>query len=137
MIQIYFLSICLNIAAGMILSASYFSERFPVTAVFREFIFKKTGLRIGLTAALILVGIMKIISVTAGDVIIVGDFLPALALLISGGTLLIEYLTEGDEPVEGFAAKLEDIFVKHESITGIVCLVAAVFHFIFPSVLFL
>ena len=137
MVQFYFLSICLNIVGGLILAAPHFSERFPGISKFREYIFDKPGLRIGLFTSLLLIGVMKIISVSTGDVIIVGDFLPALTLLISGFTMLIEYIYENNESENGFLKKMNSIFVKHASITGIAALVAGCLHFIFPTVLFL
>ena len=137
MIQFYFLSICLNILGGLILAAPHFSERFPGISSLRGYIFDKTGLRIGLTVALLLIGVMKIISVSIGDVIIVGDLLPALTLLFSGFTMLIEYIFENNESESGFLKKMDSIFVKHASITGVAALVAAGLHFIFPAVLFL
>jgi hypothetical protein len=137
MIQFYFLSICLNILGGLVLAAPYFSERFPGIASLRGYIFDKSGLRIGLTIALLLIGVMKIISVSIGDVIIAGDLLPALTLLLSGFTMLIEYIFENNEPESGFLKKMDNIFVKHSSIIGVAALVAAGLHFIFPTVLFL
>ncbi len=137
MIQFYFLSICLNIIGGLVIAAPHFSERFPGITAFRGYIFEKTGLRIGLIAALFLIGIMKIISVYTGDVIIVGDLFPALTLLISGFTMLVEYIFENSESESGFLKKMDGIFVKHASITGISALVAGALHFIFPTVLFL
>ena len=137
MVQFYFLAICLNILGGLVLAAPYFSERFPGISAFRGYIFDKSGLRIGLIAALLLIGIMKIISVSAGDVIIVGDLLPALTLLLSGFTMVIEYIFENNEAENGFLKKMNSIFVKHASITGVAALVAGGLHFIFPTVLFL
>ena len=137
MVQFYFLSICLNIVGGLTLAAPHFSERFPGISSLRGYIFGRLGLRIGLIAALLLVGVMKIISVTIGDIIIVGDLLPALTLLISGFTMLIEYIFENNESESGFLKKMDSIFVKNASITGIAALVAGGLHFIFPTVLFL
>ncbi len=137
MVQFYFLSICLNILGGLVLAAPHFAERFPGISSLRGYIFDKSGLRIGLIAALLLIGVMKIISVSIGDVIIVGDLLPALTLLLSGFTLLVELIFENNESESGFLKKMDSIFVKHASITGIAALVAGSLHFIFPTVLFL
>lgn len=137
MVQFYFLSICLNILGGLVLAAPHFSERFPGISSLREYIFGKTGLRIGLIAALLLIGVIKIITVSPGDIIIVGDLLPALTLLLSGFTLLVEFIFENNESESGFLKKMDSVFVKHASITGIAALVAGGLHFIFPAVLFL
>lgn len=137
MVQFYFLSICLNVLGGLVLAAPHFSERLPGILSLREYIIDKTGLRIGLIAALLLIGVMKIINVSPGDIIIVGDLLPALTLLLSGFTLLVEFIFENNESESGFLKKMDSVFVKHASITGIAALVAGGLHFIFPTVLFL
>ena len=137
MVQFYFLSICLNIIGGLVLAAPHFSERFPGISAFRGYIYSKSGLRIGLVVSLFLIGVMKIISVSTSDVIIVGELLPSLTLLLSGFTLLIEYISENSESESGILKKMDSIFVKHASITGIAALVAGGLHFIFPTVLFL
>jgi len=137
MVQFYFLAVCLNFIGGVVLAASWFQERFPGVLNFRETLFDKKTLRIGLISSLLLVGILKIISVFKGDIIIIGDLLPALALLTSGFTLLIEYLFENNEAEKGFIKKMDSIFVKHSSIVGVASIVAGTLHFIFPGVLFL
>lgn len=137
MVQFYFLAICLNFIGGLVLAAPYFQERFPGIVKLREIIFDKVSLRIGLISALIIIGILKIISVFVGDVIIVGDLLPSLTLLASGFTLLIEYISESNDSEKGFISKMDSIFVKHSSIVGVAAIVAGTLHFIFPGVLFL
>ena len=137
MVQFYFLSISLNILGGLVLAAPHFSERFPGISILRGYFFDKPGLRIGLFVSLFLIGVMKIISVSTGDVIVVGDLLPALTLLFSGFTMLIEYIFENSESESRFLKKMDGIFVKHATITGIAALVAGGLHFIFPTVLFL
>jgi len=139
MVQFYFLAVCFNLFGGLVLAAPQFSDKFPSLPAFREFIYSKKGIRIGLITSLFLVGILKIISVFKGDIIIVGDLLPSLTLIASGLTLLIEYIySDNDElAVKGFLKKMDDIFVKHSSIVGVAAVVAACLHFLFPSVLFL
>ena len=139
MIQFYFLAVCFNLLGGCVLAAPHFSERFPSLPAFREFVYSKNSLRIGLITSLFLVGIFKIISVSQGDIIIVGDILPSLTLLISGLTLLTDYIHRDRDNVEtkGLLKKMDDIFVKHSSIVGVAAVVAACLHFLFPGVLFL
>ena len=137
MVQFYFLAVCLNLVGGFVLAAPYFQERFPGVLSFRETIYDKTAFRIGLISSLLLIGILKIISVFNGDIIIVGDLLPVLMLLISGFTLLIEYISENNEAEKGFIKKMDSIFVKHSSIVGVAAIVSGALHFIFPGVLFL
>jgi len=137
MVQFYFLAVCLNLLGGLVLAAPYFQERFPGILSLREFVFGKKTFRISLISSLLIVGILKIISVFIGDVILVGDLLPSLMLLVSGFTLMVEYLSENNDAEKGFIKKMDSIFVKHSSIVGVAAIVAGTLHFIFPGVLFL
>ena len=137
MVQFYFLAVCLNLLGGLVLAAPYFKERFPGLSGLREFLFDKKSLRISLISSLLVVGVLKIVSVFIGDVIIVGDLLPSLTLLVSGFTLLVEYLSESNEAEKGFIKKMDGVFVQHSSIVGVAAFVAGTLHFIFPGVLFL
>jgi len=137
MVQFYFLAVCFNLLGGLVLAAPYFQERFPGVLGLREAIYGKAVLRIGLVSSLLIAGVLKIISVFNGDIIIIGDLLPVLTLLISGFTLLIEYISESNEVEKGFIKKMDSIFVKHSSIIGVAAIVSGTLHFIFPGVLFL
>lgn len=137
MVQFYFLAVCLNIFGGLVLAAPYFKDRFPGVSGLREFLFEKRSLRIGVISSLVILGILKFVSVYIGDVIIVGDLLPALTLLVSGFTMLVEYISESNDADKGFIKKMDSIFVKHSSIAGVAAIVAGTLHFIFPGVLFL
>ena len=137
MVQFYFLAVCLNLLGGLVLAAPYFQERFPGISRFREFLFEKKALRISLISSLLIVGILKIISVFVGDIIIVGDLLPSLTLLVSGFTLLVEYLSESNDAEKGFIKNMDDLLVKHSSIVGVAAFVAGTLHFILPGILFL
>ncbi len=139
MVQFYFLAVCFNLFAGLVLAAPHFSEKFPSLMGFREFVYSKKGIHIGLIASLFLLGALKIISVYKGDIIIVGDLLPSLTLLASGLTLLTEYMhgDHEDPETKGFLKKMDDIFVKNSSIIGVAAVVSGGLHFLFPGVLFL
>ena len=137
MVQFYFLAVCLNIIGGLVLGASSFKDRIPGLSVFRKFIFDNTTLRVGLISSILIVGILKFVSVFIGDILVVGDLLPALTLLVSGFTLLVEYMSEKNDSDKAIINKMDSIFVKHSSIVGIAAIVAGSLHFIFPGVLFL
>lgn len=137
MVQFYFLAVCLNILGGLVLAAPYLKDRFPQVSALREFFYEKSSLHIGLISSLLLVGILKFISVFMGDVIIVGDLLPAFTLLISGSTMIVEIISKNNDAEKGFIKKMDSFFVKHSSIVGVAAIVAGTLHFIFPGVLFL
>jgi hypothetical protein len=137
MLQFYFLSILLNAVTGLVLM---FADRddidaFPeskVPAIARDETFRLVlGILTGVT------GFFKLLTAVRGDVPIIGDLVPALAGLAGGFTLLYEFYksrsTVDDDSLPPFMQKL----VVSKRYVGVACLMAAAFHFLFPTVLFL
>ena len=85
----------------------------------------------------VFVGIMKLLSVFRNDVPVVGDLLPAIAGCAGGAALLIEYFISSTTQALSLPPLVETVFVDSRKYVGVLCLVAAVLHFIFPQVLFL
>lgn len=166
MAQFYFLSVLMNILAGLILvygldltsSTAHiasvedsFSEvgveepdpdetspkkkRLSVTSDFSGFNGRGFRLVVGIVAAF--TGIIKLFSVYKGDVPVVGDIIPALAGIAGGASLLVEYFASSTEQAFSLPSFLDTLLIKSRRYIGVLCLVAAVLHFIFPKVLFL
>jgi len=137
MYQFYFLSILLNLLVGAVLAHDLLEDRIPALSGFLRDVSERRGFLAGLGAASFIVGFFKLLSVTRGDVPVVGDLFPALAGLLGGGTLIFEYYRDRATVYTPLVTNLSSILVNNRSYWGIAALVAAVLHFIFPSVLFL
>jgi hypothetical protein len=137
MMQLYFLSILVNILAGTALCAEYFTGRFrwfaplgqiaggrPVRAV------------VGVLAAV--VGFLKLLVLSAPhDLPVVGDLLPALAGLAMGASLLVQVLREkADLPGEAIS-RMEKVALAYRVPLGLAGLAVALLHFLLPGALFL
>lgn len=89
MIQFYLVSVILNIVGGYSLcpdaSATRGSSFDGVRAFLRE---RTTRVVVGILAAV--TGAFKLLNAVRGDIPVVGDFLPAMAGLAVGSTLLLE-----------------------------------------------
>ena len=146
MAQFYFLSVLLNILAGLIL---IFGRNLAETASIEDgdedgesaisigsFSLDNSGFRLVVGILCVFVALMKILSVFKGDVPVVGDLLPVLAGLISGASILLEYYVASseDEPLSQTPiAKLID----WRKYIGTGCIAVAVLHFVFPQIIFL
>ena len=153
MLQFYFLSILLNLLAGLIIlygngdsegseqqtaenaaskKRSAFVRAFGNNAFFEDKTFR---LVLGILCAF--VGLMKLVSVVRNDIPVAGDLLPAIAGMLGGTCYIIEYYcaTASQEPNLPFFVKR--VFVEDRKYIGIFCIAAAVLHFIFPDVLLL
>ncbi|HUX50678.1 MAG TPA: hypothetical protein VMW73_07760 [Spirochaetia bacterium] len=137
MYQFYFLSIVLNLLAGIALAYDAIDEKFSLSVFFNRDIFNRQGFRLSLGIATSIVGFFKLLSVTAGNVPVVGDLLPALTGLILGGSLLALYYQERSTVSGPIIQSIDNIFLKNRTVFGILGIITAVLHFLFPSVLFL
>lgn len=85
----------------------------------------------------VFVALMKILSVYAGDIPVVGDLLPALAGVLGGAALLIEYFVSTTSDDSAVPDNVRAIFIDSRKYIGVICIVAGVLHFVFPKVLLL
>ncbi len=81
MVQFYFLAIFVNLIGGIYFANDFFAKKFPKVVKVKEFFENSTSKLIFAIIAGI-TGLFKIISVTAGDVAVIGDLLIAITSLI-------------------------------------------------------
>ena len=135
MVQIFFLSVLLNVIGGSLLASDFLNEKLPSMGwINRSFIeMDNSRLILGILSGII--GVFKILSVGSGDVKIVGDLLPALSGLLVGFGLLIEYYrTRTDVQAD---TSLNTILDNYKHIFGTAAIGVGILHFFFPRVLFL
>ncbi len=167
MLQFYFLSVLMNIMAGLILvyATNFFEEETPASNLnsensseeeFSSDDFVDTGLSSGessfstkgtffddLTFRLVvavlsgLVGLMKLLSTVQNDIPVIGDLIPAFAGFSACAALLLEYYAKKSVTAPVFPSFAETLFVDGRKYIGVFCILAGVLHFIFPRVLFL
>jgi hypothetical protein len=161
MLQFYFLSIMLNLVTGMILvyGKNFIDVKNKKTddkAVedisLKEDATKKNTMktifgsnaffddrtfRLVLGILTLFVGLMKLLSVVHNDVPVVGDLIPALAGLLGGFCLLVEYYCQSAAGELKLPDILQRLFVDDRRYLGYFCIAAAILHFAFPDVLLL
>ncbi len=82
-------------------------------------------------------GFFKLLTAVRGDVPVIGDLVPAFAGLAGGFTLLYEfYKTRSTIEQDNLPPFIQKIITGRRYV-GVACLVAAGFHFLFPTILFL
>jgi len=137
MLQFYFLSILLNLITGFILlfadkddMESFQGIKMPVIA-YDETFRLIVGILCGIT------GFFKLLTAVRGDVPVIGDLVPALAGLAGGFTLLYEFYRTRSSIEEDTLPPFVQKIVSSKRYVGIACIIAAILHFLFPTVLFL
>ncbi|MDR1316470.1 MAG: hypothetical protein LBK13_06310 [Spirochaetales bacterium] len=137
MYQLYFLSIIINLLVGIVLARSVAAGKFPSVGNFLQTVSEAGLFRLVGGIAAVAVGILKLLLVTAGDVLILGDLAPALAGIIAGTILLFEYSREKPLSLPAWLARVADFLIAGKTVWGIVAVAAAVLHFFFNQALFL
>lgn len=141
MVQFYFLSIIANILGGLALSSGFMEERLSSFSGIKQFFESRPTYRVALGIVTVVTGVLKLLSVSKGDVPVVGDLLPALIGLLIGVALLFErYKEKSTLPPESQNATLntvDKLVLRNKSVLGISGMAIGLLHFLIPGVLFL
>lgn len=136
MLQFYFLSILLNFIAGFILYTNKTSqtenESLETKSIFKDKTFK---LIIGILCCF--TALVKLLTSFPGAVPLLGDLIPSIAGILGGGALLIEYYISQSPTETKLNPKIETIFIANKKYLGILCILSAFLHFLFPKVILL
>jgi hypothetical protein len=137
MLQFYLLSIVMNLIAGVMLSAGYLETKLTFLSGLKTLVEGKPTLNLTIGIITFIVGIFKFLSVPRGDVPVVGDLFPALAGLVMGYTLVLDYYKSKSDVTSPFVETSVRLFLANRVPIGIAGIVIALLHFLFPRVLFL
>lgn len=128
MFQIYFLSVLCNISVGLFL---FFEGKITNSMFFGP---KKKISMVILGFASFIIGIVKLFVVCQPDVIFLGDLLPAIAGILGGMCLLMNFSVEYGKNQIRFNPVLQTIFIDWKKLVGIFAFIVGVLHFILPQV---
>ncbi|MFP4066108.1 MAG: hypothetical protein ACLFS5_01245 [Spirochaetaceae bacterium] len=137
MYQIYLLSVLTNVLAGVALSVGGMDEKLHLSSVFNKELMQNDGFRLGLGIVTFVVGFFKLLSVTEGNVPVVGDILPALSGLLIGLILLLQYYRGKSTVSSPFVDTMDNIFGKNSAVFGTIGILIGILHFLLHPVLFL
>ena len=99
MLQFYFLAIFVNLIGGMYFANDFLAKKFPKVVKVKEF-FENGASKMIFAIVAGITGLFLIISVTPGDVAVVGDLLIALTSFVICLYFLKDTITKKAEPAE-------------------------------------
>lgn len=137
MIQIYLLSVLTNLLAGAVLSIDGDEDGRRIASLLNREVLTAPVFRLVLGFTTFLIGFFKFLSVTHGDVPVVGDLIPAFSGVILGMILLVLYYRERADVSSPALDTVDRLFVSNRVMFGTGGVLIAVLHFLFPTVLFL
>ena len=146
MAQFYFLSVLLNILAGLILiygknlvdlKSSDDDSESAQKISFGGLNFDSPGFRLVVGVLCIFVAVMKILSVFRNDIPVIGDLFPVVAGFLSGSSILLEYYIFSSSESGSVPPAVYNVFIESRKYIGIICITAGILHFVFPQVMLL
>lgn len=137
MYQLYFLAVALNVISGIVLAFDKEGEGFSISSIFSEGLISHPAFKVSLGLSTFLVGFLKLIWVFEGDTPVFGDFLPALAGLLAGFTLVLSYYSDRSDVGSEMIDKLESVFLQNATIIGLAAMITSGLHFLFAGAILL
>jgi hypothetical protein len=98
---------------------------------------KNESFRLILGVLTMVVGLLKILSATKGDLPVIGDLVPAVVGLMAGFVLIFEFYHKQSVLEEDRPANVGRFLLDHKKMVGVAAIAAAALHFLFPTVLLL
>lgn len=132
MVQIYFLLILSNIIMGIILAKNFLNTKFENFSQVNQLLSSEI-LQVTIGCIGTIVGLLALFLRYAGNVVIIGDLVPAAIAMLSGVTLFIEYIAQEDNTEATIIKFVKNIFLKNRTILGFASIGAGLIHFIAPS----
>jgi hypothetical protein len=136
MIQFYFLSVFLNVLAGIALVSADYPEGGAPLPGLRSFL-RGDSFSLAAGTLSIATGIFKFLTPVEGDIPVIGDILPALSGLASGFSLLLGYYSAKSAVASKTMENLKKIFIEKRRTFGIIGISAGILHFVFPRIVLL
>jgi hypothetical protein len=138
MVQLYLLSIVLNGFIGFLLVFGDIIEGGSTSNGFKLFLLS-WGFRLVLGILAAITGVLKFLSPIMNKTPILGDMLPALAGITAGFILIFGFYRENSakNTSDGLLDRIGDTFLHYKRAVGVLLLVIAALHFLFPTALFL
>ncbi len=140
MYQFYVLAIVFNVIGGVTLAFDFLDDKIGIARFLNEKGMTVPNYRAVVGLLTFAVGFVKLFTVTEGNWVFLGDFVPALAALVTGATLMIERFRDQIEEKLGgergalVVNRLDKVFIGPRNIYGVVSIAAAIAHFFFHSV---
>ena len=135
MVQFYFLSVLCNCIAGYMFA---FGSNQEISAdnikPNEKFGFFNKNFLLVLGIVTFITGVFKLITPFHSKVPFFGDLIPAVAGIVSGFCLLLDYYNDVTTVPIALPEKLDSILIKSRRYVGIIVMASAAIHFLIPAV---
>lgn len=137
MLQFYFLSILLNSLTGLTLIFNSYTEKSQDSLKNVPDFFTNKTFKLVIGILCCFTALIKLLTSFPGSILIMGDLLPAVVGVLGGIAVLFDYYMNNSPSETKLNPKLETIFVTNKKYIGVLCVLSALLHFLFPRVIIL
>jgi hypothetical protein len=137
MLQFYFLSILLNSLTGLTLIFNSYTEKSQDSLKNVPDFFTNNTFKLVIGILCCFTALIKLLTSFPGSILIMGDLLPAVVGVLGGIAVLFDYYMNNSPSETKLNPKLETIFVTNKKYIGVLCVLSALLHFLFPRVIIL
>lgn len=138
-IQVYFLSIFCNGLSGFLLFSGLNGGGIIDAGTSDKFSLRNPTFHLILGIVCGVTGILKLLLPTAENIVFIGDLIPALAGIAAGIVFIFGVFRQNSAaaPGSGTLDRLGEFLLYFKKTVGIILMVIALLHFLFPQALFL
>ena len=137
MLQFYFLSILLNSLTGLTLIFNSYTEKSQDSLKNVPDFFTNNTFKLVIGILCCFTALIKLLTSFPGSILIMGDLLPAVVGVLGGIAVLFDYYMNNSPSETKLNPKLETIIVTNKKYIGVLCVLSALLHFLFPRVIIL
>jgi len=134
--QIYFLVVSTHLVAGLVLSSHFLDEKLENFSSCTTLL-NNSRFKLVLGALTMISALFTLLKVTPGDVIVVGDLLPAITGILIGGYLVLTFFYTKLEENRSWMKSYVDIMEDRGHIIGLAAMIIGTLHFLVPTALIL
>lgn len=137
MAQFYLLSVVSLLLAGALAASGFLTARMASLAPLADLAERRTvAMTVGVLA--LAVGVFKLFLRAPGDdVAVVGDLLPAVAGIVTGGVLLLAQMHRPGERDTEIPRSQTQMLVEYRNPIGLAGILVGLLHFLFPATVIL
>ncbi|MBN2618663.1 MAG: hypothetical protein JXR64_10190 [Spirochaetales bacterium] len=133
MVQIYLLVILCNLFVGLILTKDFFNSKFENFTLMNQLLSSEI-MQVTVGCISTIVGLLALFLRYTGNLIVLGDLIPALSAIIAGMTLFVEYIAQEENNDSSFIKFFKKTFLKNRVIIGFISITVGIIHFVAPSI---
>lgn len=137
MIHLYVISVVTLCISGTILAVPLIDDKLSLPKILNREVLEGAIFRLLVGLVTFLGGFLQFLFVPFGDVAVIGNLFPALGGIIAGFTLCLMYYQDKATVVSEGLEKLIEVFIGNRDVIGVLSLLIALLHFIFPTVILL